>query len=292
MPVIIGAVIGTYMGGTLANNGDLTPWDSGNGDESWDFNSGKTWGYMAGGAIVGAASGYVGGAIAASEIPMANTLGIAGASLTNSIGTNIYTGGQTDISVSFGVASYNFGRNEWGYLGKSGNSTLENVGYGFGAIINAIDLYRYWTWDVLSREEQIAKLQKKYPDRKLSYDPTTTKDGYYDENTKVIYLGKKALNKNFGWAKSTINHEYKHYLDFLNQPELPPSIVDQSSYYSFLDTRAYLTELNNAGLNGLSYSQFNNLQLRLLNCANDAGITINNIPSYNFRLWILSIIKR
>jgi len=131
MPIIIGAVIGTYMGGTLANN-DYNP-------GNWDYSSGKTWGYMAGGAIVGGLSGYVGGAIAASEIPMANTLGIAGASLTNSIGTNMYTGGQTDISVSLGVASYNFSSGNLGYLGKSGNSTIQNIGYGFGALANLSD---------------------------------------------------------------------------------------------------------------------------------------------------------
>ena len=95
---------------------------------------------MAGGLVVGGLSGYVGGAIAASEIPMANTLGIMGASLTNSIGTNIYTGGQTDISVSFGVGSYNFSNNTWGGIWNwSENSTLENIGYSFGALANISD---------------------------------------------------------------------------------------------------------------------------------------------------------
>ncbi|MFK5854922.1 MAG: RHS repeat-associated core domain-containing protein [Bacteroidota bacterium] len=131
-PIIIGAVIGTYMGGTLANN-DYNP-------GNWDYGSGKTWGYMAGGAIVGGLSGYVGGAIAASEIPMANTLGIAGASYTNSIGTNMYTDGQTDISVSLGVASYNFSSGNWGYLGKPENKWYQNVAYSFGALANIQDL--------------------------------------------------------------------------------------------------------------------------------------------------------
>ena len=133
MPIIIGAVIGTYIGGTLANN-DYNP-------KNWDYNSNKTWGYMAGGAIAGGLSGYVGGALAASEIPMANTLGIAGASFTNSVGTFFYTGGKTDIGISFGIASYNFSTGNWGYLGKKGNSTLENIGYGFGAFANVSDIY-------------------------------------------------------------------------------------------------------------------------------------------------------
>ncbi len=129
---IIGAIIGAYTGGALANN-DFDP-------TKWDFSSSKTWGYMLGGALVGGFSGYIGGVVAQSGVPMANTLGITSASLTNSIGTHIYTGGQTDISVSLGVASYNFNSGEWGYLGKEGNSTVENIGYGLGAIANVSDV--------------------------------------------------------------------------------------------------------------------------------------------------------
>lgn len=41
IPIIIGAVVGAYTGGTLANNGQLNPF-------KWDYSSGKTWGYMLG----------------------------------------------------------------------------------------------------------------------------------------------------------------------------------------------------------------------------------------------------
>lgn len=131
-PIILGATIGAYMGGTIANN-DYNPLQ-------WNYDSGKTWGYMLGGAIVGGISGYIGGAIAASEIPMANTLGIMASSYTYSLGTNLYTNGQTDTSISFGFASYNFTSDEFGYLGKKGNSTLENIGYGLGALANISDI--------------------------------------------------------------------------------------------------------------------------------------------------------
>jgi len=133
VPIIVGAIIGSYTGGVMANNGQANPL-------KWDYGSGKTWGYMAGGAIVGGISGGVGGAIATSGAPFANTLAIAGGSLTNSIGTHVYTGGETDIGVSFGIASYNFSRKEWGYLGKKGNSVFENIGYGFGGLANASDI--------------------------------------------------------------------------------------------------------------------------------------------------------
>jgi RHS repeat-associated protein len=132
VPIIIGAVIGTYMGGTLANN-NYNPVE-------WDWNSGKTWGYMGAGLLVGASSGYIGGAVAASGMPVANTVGIASASFVNSMGTSMYTGGQTDVSISFGIASYNFDKKEWGNLGRKGNNTLENIGYGLGALANVADV--------------------------------------------------------------------------------------------------------------------------------------------------------
>lgn len=50
------------------------------------------------------------------------------------------SGGMIQPSVSFGVASYNFGTNEWGYLGKHGNKWYEDLGYGFGALANLQDI--------------------------------------------------------------------------------------------------------------------------------------------------------
>ena len=130
--VIVGAIIGAYTGGTIANNGEANP-------IKWNY-SVDTFAHILSGAVIGALSGYVGGAIATSQIPMANTLGIAGGSIINSLGTYVYTEGKTDISISFGAASYNFTQGSFGYLGKKGNSFLENVGYGLGAMANLADL--------------------------------------------------------------------------------------------------------------------------------------------------------
>jgi RHS repeat-associated protein len=132
LPVIIGAIIGGYMGGTLANNGELNPF-------KWDANF-KTLGYVIGGAIVGGLSGHVANSIATSGVAFANTQAIIAASTINSAGTFIYSGGKTDITLSFGVASINFSKGEFGYLGKKGNSFMENIGYGFGALANISDL--------------------------------------------------------------------------------------------------------------------------------------------------------
>jgi hypothetical protein len=95
---------------------------------------------MLGGAIVGGISGGVAGSIATSGIPMANTVAIASSSLINSVGTAIYTGGETPISISFGVVSYDFTNGTFGYLGKKGNKWYENLGYSFGALANVSDI--------------------------------------------------------------------------------------------------------------------------------------------------------
>ena len=131
--IAVGAAIGAYMGGVMANGGNFNP-------GKWDYNSGKTWGYMVSGAIVGGVSGCIGGAIAGSGIPMANTAGIASSSLINSAATRAYTLGQTPVSIGLGVASYDFTNDTFGYLGKKGNSALENIGYGLGAMANVSDI--------------------------------------------------------------------------------------------------------------------------------------------------------
>ena len=128
----VAALIGAYTGGTIANNGEANP-------IKWNY-SVDTFAHILSGAVIGALSGYVGGAIATSQIPMANTLGIAGGSIVNSLGTYVYTRGKTDISISFGAASFNFNRGSFGYLFKKGNSTMENIGYGFGALANITDV--------------------------------------------------------------------------------------------------------------------------------------------------------
>ena len=128
LPMAIGADIGMWQGGSMAN-GTMNPF-------KWDY----SWGYMAAGAAIGAAIGYIGGTLATSGLPMTNTLGIAYASLFSSSLTSLYTAGQTDVSVSLGVASYNFDKEEWGYLGNEDNSKMQNIGYGFGAMANVQDL--------------------------------------------------------------------------------------------------------------------------------------------------------
>jgi RHS repeat-associated protein len=129
IPFAIGAIIGAYMGGVAANGTyDFTNWDSKD-----------TWSYMIGGAVIGGASGFLGGHIASSGGMFANTSAIAAGSFTNSLGMNMWTGGKTDVSMGFGFGAVNLSNGSFGYLGKKGNSTLENIGYGLGALANVAD---------------------------------------------------------------------------------------------------------------------------------------------------------
>jgi len=124
----VGAGIGAYTGYKIA---DAKGYDMGN----W-----QTYGYMLGGAVIGGFSGYLGGTIAAGGGVMANTGAIMMGSYMNSIGMTMLSGGDMAPSISFGVASYNFSTGDWGYLGKKGNSALENIGYGLGALANVSDI--------------------------------------------------------------------------------------------------------------------------------------------------------
>ena len=129
--ILIGAVIGAYIGGSMANHS----YNIGN----WNFSSGKTWGYMVGGAVVGGVSGGVGAGIGATGGFMANTMGVVFGSYINSVGFAALSGGKADVTFSLGVASYNF---ESGKLStfSSENSVLENIGYGLGALANVSDI--------------------------------------------------------------------------------------------------------------------------------------------------------
>lgn len=129
----IGALVGAYSGGVLANNGEYNP-------IKWNWQANETYGYMLGGTIIGGVSSLIGGVISTSGIPFANILSIMTSSFVNSVGTSMYTGGKTPITISLGFASYDFTNSEWGYLGKKGNKWYENLGYGLGAFEGIKDI--------------------------------------------------------------------------------------------------------------------------------------------------------
>ena len=131
--LIIGAVVGAYTGGVIANNGKYNP-------VKWDYGSGKTWGYMLGGALIGGLSSGFGVSIAASGGFMSNTLGIMGGSFMNSVGMAAITG-QGSPTISFGFGSFDLGNGQFSTIFDWGDlSTMEKIGYGFGALANLTDV--------------------------------------------------------------------------------------------------------------------------------------------------------
>ncbi|PIY18510.1 hypothetical protein COZ14_00010, partial [Candidatus Dojkabacteria bacterium CG_4_10_14_3_um_filter_Dojkabacteria_WS6_41_9] len=83
---LIGAVAGGYTGYKI---GEAT------GAEGW-----KMFGYIAGGAVIGAASGIVGAEIAAGGGFMANTVGIVASSAVYSSGMTALSDGMMQPNIS------------------------------------------------------------------------------------------------------------------------------------------------------------------------------------------------
>jgi hypothetical protein len=121
-----GAALGSYGGYQVGQAAGASGWELA--------------GYTLAGAVIGGVAGVAGSAVATSGIPMANTLGLMTSSAVNSAGMYGLSGGQTDFTVSFGVGNYNFSRGEFGYLGKEGNSWLDNLGYALGGTANLPDV--------------------------------------------------------------------------------------------------------------------------------------------------------
>jgi hypothetical protein len=127
--IIIGAVAGGYMGYKVADA------------KGYDLGDWQTYGYILGGAAIGGASGYLGASIAASGGFMANTMGIMQSSFINSMGMTALSGGMIQPSISYGFGSYNFGTGEFrSIFDWKDLTTLEKIGYGFGALANIQDL--------------------------------------------------------------------------------------------------------------------------------------------------------
>jgi RHS repeat-associated protein len=127
--ILVGMVAGGYTGYKIADS------------KGYNFSNWQMYAYIYGGMAVGAFSAGAGAATAAGGGIAANTMGIVAGSSFSSTGFSMLSGMQTPVTTSVGVASYDWTNNEWGYLGKPGNSKLQNVGYGLGALANVQDLF-------------------------------------------------------------------------------------------------------------------------------------------------------
>ena len=298
--IIIGGIIyGAYNGGALANGGNcnITDWN-------WD-NMGTYLGII-GGGIVGGLSSWGGFAIAEAGFSFCNSVSLAASSLSYSIG--MYGLGQGvgfdyDITMNLGTCSISFSPNSgsfsYGYLFKKGNSVMENIGYGLGALTNIKDAYQFASWDVLTKPQRFNRVQRwaerKYKMKNLTYVPDYKDTGTYSVQNDEIILSDLALCENYGWAKSTYMHEYDHKtrmlpqkaylgkLSHLSQVEGDAEATERlAKLYAMYDSYAYEYELQNALHNNLSLDQFQRVFNHYELYSNKVGIPVK---PYTYSAW-------
>ena len=199
IPVIISTSIGIYSGGVIANNGEYNPF-------KWDYSSGKTWGYMGAGGIVGFASGFLGWAITTAQIPMANTISLMASSFVNSVGTNLYTGGQTPISISFGFGSYDITNSVFHTFSKD-NKWYENFAYSFGALAILPDIVSL----VFGGGENII----------INSEKTSKKGGKWGHSSITNTYGETIISVG---PKGGYTAESKNLIDIWRDSQLPADI--------------------------------------------------------------------
>ena len=269
LPMTIGADLGMWSGGSYAN-GTMNPF-------KWDYSSGNTWGYMAGGAIIGGLSGGVGGSIASSGIPMANTAGIAGASFVNSLGMNVLTG--SDISVSFGVASYNFTKGEWGYLGKKGNSTLENIGYGLGALANISDILAgFKPGDVQLQTENTSTAEAT---DKIGHSQILDMDG-----NSLIDFGPGKGGEFYQFKQGRNNWISYAYDGAITQTKnIPGNLYTQGTTIKGVNVNRITSISNNLNKNPIFY----NFALRSCSSVAARALTVSGVPMFGIHPYVLQL---
>ncbi|MEK8017460.1 MAG: RHS repeat-associated core domain-containing protein [Candidatus Parabeggiatoa sp.] len=123
--IVIGAVVGAYMGASAVNGGSLNP-------AEWDWKSGKTWAGLFGGAAIGAVSGAASAGLASSA---SLAVSIAGHALLGAVENAAFTamggGSLKDIAISgaTGIASGAFGGAMAGRtVGKATTLTAKKAG--------------------------------------------------------------------------------------------------------------------------------------------------------------------
>ena len=110
--VIAGAVIGGYIGGATANGGDLDA-------RNWNWQSGKTWGGIGAGLVIGGAAGFGAGELGTAIAP--GLAGVFGKSGTVAAWT--LAGGIGGAAGGYGsglVGGLMYSQGNWDYAHKSG----------------------------------------------------------------------------------------------------------------------------------------------------------------------------
>lgn len=128
--MIIGAVIGAYIGGSSVNGWEINP-------GRWDYSSGKTWAGMGIGAVVGAAGGY---GFAKAAPVLAKTGFFTHFGTSGTIGAYSLTGAASGAAIGYGsgfAGGMIHSNGSWNYSHKSGMHGAK-VGATIGAMAGAI----------------------------------------------------------------------------------------------------------------------------------------------------------
>lgn len=271
VPIIIGAIIGAYIGGSVANS-NMDP-------TKWNFSSGKTWGYMIGGALIGGLSGGLAYGVATSGIPFANTASIMASSFSNSIGMKVMTGGQTDASINFGFGSYNFDKNEWGYIGKNGNKWYDDLGYGLGAMANVSDvLAGFKPGEVQLQTENTSTAEE--PDL-IGHSQILDKEG-----KSLIDFGPGKSGEFYQFNEGRNNWiNYASDGSITQTKDIPGNLYKQGITIKGVNTTRLASISNNLNKN----PGFYNFALRSCSSVAARALTISGVPMFGIHPYLLQL---
>ncbi len=252
----VGAALGGYQGYQLGKA---------SGAKGWELV-----GCTLFGAGIGALTAGLSTAISASTIPFANTLAIAASSGFSSLAMNVAF--DTPLSISLGVASYSEDTG-WGWLGKSGNSFVENLGYFWGLSSNVQDLATLNNSiiaDVRARKEIAGHSEAQIsPEDFISVGP---KD-------KSPVPWKANSNNDLLWESQYINHSVDGNNQlFINQSKdsywLDQVKVNKDAFCS-------VTDNINSGKNVFGFGKFKYAVNR--GCVNytSRGLFMSGVPNVN-----------
>lgn len=244
---VSGGIIGTTLGGGIAggfSNAGVTAISGGSGGDVWQS------------FISGTATGLASGAVGAG-------LGVIAPSFSNASLAGRYAGkaiyaGFTGAAVT-GAGMFASDLVDNGQIDLSGSDYFRGMATGaaLGAGISvASSLYEYATWDRLSNNEKIIKLQSKFGNN-ISYDPNTKHYGYFKEGDPNIYIGPEGL-KDRGIAYYTARHELQHLSDW-NQIQAGKLIYPPGQKRDFMEQRAHIHALTTNRITGRYWIDRNNL---------------------------------
>lgn len=259
IPLAIGAVLGAWSGGTLANDGQLNP-------VKWDWQSGKTWKYMAGGAAIGGLSAYGAAGITSISSMMPNLMGTIAGSFYSSIGMAAMSGGRVSPNINFGLASVDLGSGEWNYLGKKGNKWYEDLSYGVAAFGNLSDL-----WSIY----------------KGSYNSTShvelQTDGhsqiYNPEDGKTFSWGAYAENGDY--IEHTIPNFFKEHKPTTNYTNSKVGPFERSVRINKINLEGYNSYINSVPKAGQMYRMGLLFPIKNMHCAIAASRALLNGGVFN-----------